>query len=106
MIGDELRGNLEPDAATTTNWVGNHLLTWLAVALHGRTINVLCSGFWGFSEELLRSWNSTALDLKSRQKCILHQQKEIFQFDMFQLVTQRERVSQNLGSVKDGASAA
>ena len=64
-IGDRLRGNLEPDAMTTTNWVGNHLLTWLAVALHGRTINDLCSGFWAsptfFFERFRKTggWNSS-----------------------------------------------
>ena len=52
-IGDRLRGNLEPDAMTSKNWIGNQLLTWLAVALHGKPINDLCSGFWAFSRESL-----------------------------------------------------
>ena len=57
-IGDRLRGDLKPDAMTSTNWIGNQLLTWLAVALHGKAmrnfrkgstnIPVNKRGFWNF----------------------------------------------------------
>ena len=34
VVGDRLRGAMDPDAMTRTNYFGNHLLTWLAVALY------------------------------------------------------------------------
>ena len=63
-IGDRLHGDLKPDAMTSTNWIGNQLLTWLAVALHGKAINDLCSGFWAFSRDSSSDYTSIACVLK------------------------------------------
>ena len=35
VVGDRLRGAMDPDAMTRTNYFGNHILTWIAVALYG-----------------------------------------------------------------------
>ncbi len=51
VIGDRLRGAMDPDAMTRTNYFGNHVLTWIAVALYGVPMNDLCSGYWGFSKQ-------------------------------------------------------
>jgi glycosyltransferase involved in cell wall biosynthesis len=50
VIGDRLNGKIEPDAMTRFNFVGNHLLTWLATGMYGVTTNDLCSGYWGFNK--------------------------------------------------------
>jgi len=46
VIGDRLRGAMDPDAMTRTNYFGNHMLTWIAVALYGLPMNDLCYGYW------------------------------------------------------------
>jgi len=61
VIGDRLRGQLKRNAMTTTNWLGNHMLTWLAVALFGKPINDLCSGYWAFSKSALSKMELNSL---------------------------------------------
>ena len=41
VIGDRLRGNMEPGAMTRVNYFGNHMLTWIASALYGVNTNDL-----------------------------------------------------------------
>lgn len=61
VIGDRLRGHLNRNAMTTVNWLGNHMLTWLAVALFGKAINDLCSGYWAFSKSALSKMELNSL---------------------------------------------
>ena len=105
-IGDRLRGNLEPDAMTSTNWIGNQLLTWLAVALHGKSINDLCSGFWAFSRESLMKLqlNSMRFEIEAEMyTSCAHLDIPIRHIP----ITYSKRVGEaKLGSIKDGTSIA
>ena len=105
-IGDRLRGNLEPDAMTSMNWIGNQLLTWLAVALHGKPINDLCSGFWGFSRESLMKLqlNSMRFEIEAEMyTSCAHLDIPIRHIP----ITYSKRVGEaKLGSIKDGTSIA
>ena len=53
VIGDRLRGSIEPGAMTRMNYFGNHMLTWIASALYGVTTNDLCTGYWGFTKSAI-----------------------------------------------------
>ena len=53
VIGDRLRGNMEPGAMTRVNYFGNHMLTWIASALYGVNTNDLCTGYWGFTKSAI-----------------------------------------------------
>jgi len=105
-IGDRLRGNLEPDAMTSTNWIGNQLLTWLAVALHGKPINDLCSGFWAFSRESLMKLqlNSMRFEIEAEMYAsCAHLDIPIRHIP----ITYSKRIGEaKLGSIKDGTSIA
>jgi dolichol-phosphate mannosyltransferase len=105
-IGDRLRGNLESDAMTSTNWIGNQLLTWLAVALHGKPINDLCSGFWAFSRESLMKLqlNSMRFEIEAEMyTSCAHLDIPIRHIP----ITYSKRVGEaKLGSIKDGTSIA
>ena len=105
-IGDRLRGNLEPDAMTSMNWIGNQLLTWLAVALHGKPINDLCSGFWAFSRESLMKLqlNSMRFEIEAEMyTSCAHLDIPIRHIP----ITYSKRVGEaKLGSIKDGTSIA
>ena len=95
-IGDRLRGRLEPKAMTSVNWIGNQLLTWLAVALHGKPINDLCSGFWAFSRAAVEKMKLNSMRLKLRLKCTHPQHIRIYQWNISLLLTPKEKEKQNL----------
>ena len=105
-IGDRLHGNLESDAMTTTNWIGNQLLTWLAVALHGKAINDLCSGYWAFSREAIESLqlNSMRFEIEAEMyTSCAYQDIPISHVP----ITYSKRIGEaKLGSIKDGTSIA
>ena len=106
VIGDRLNGNLEREAMTSTNWIGNHLLTWFAVALHGIPINDLCSGFWVFSKDAIKrlKLNSMRFEIEAEMytSCV-NQNIPIRQVP----ISYSKRVGDaKLGSIKDGTSIA
>ncbi len=105
-IGDRLHGNLESDAMTSTNWIGNQLLTWFAVALHGKPINDLCSGFWAFSKDAINSLrlNSMRFEIEAEMYTSCAYQNIPIRHVP---ITYSKRVGEaKLGSIKDGTSIA
>ena len=53
VIGSRLRGTMHPEAMSRLNYLGNHLLTWSAVVMHGAYISDLCTGYWAFTRQAL-----------------------------------------------------
>ena len=106
VIGDRLHGDLQPDAMTSTNWIGNQLLTWLAVALHGKPVNDLCSGFWAFSRSAIQrlQLNSMRFEIEAEMyTSCAYQNIPITHVP----ITYSKRVGDaKLGSIKDGTSIA
>ena len=105
-IGDRLHGNLASDAMTSKNWIGNQLLTWLAVVLHGKAINDLCSGFWAFSRKAIED-----LKLNSMRFEIEAEMYTSCAYNNIPIthvpISYSKRVGKaKLGSVKDGTSIA
>lgn len=105
-IGDRLRGNLAKDAMTATNWIGNHLLTWLAVALHGRPINDLCSGFWGFSRNAVQRLELNSLRFEIEAEMYTSCVNRRIPISHVAISYSKRKGEPKLGSVKDGASIA
>jgi len=60
VIGSRLRGKMEPDSMSHLNYLGNNILTWIAVCLYGAEVSDICSGFWGFTKNAIAT-----LDLNS-----------------------------------------
>ena len=106
VVGDRLHGNLEPGAMTSTNWIGNHLLTWFAVALHGKPINDLCSGFWAFSRDAIKRMrlNSMRFEIEAEMYTSCVHQKIPLKYIP---ISYAKRIGEaKLGSIKDGTSIA
>jgi dolichol-phosphate hexosyltransferase len=105
-IGDRLRGNLKPDAMSPFNWIGNHLLTWMAVSLHGQTINDLCSGYWAFTREAIEKMqlNSIRFEIEAEMyTCCVNRKIPM----NFVPISYSKRTGfAKLGSLKDGSSIA
>ena len=106
VIGDRLHGNLHSNAMTSTNWIGNQLLTWLAVALHGKPIYDLCSGFWAFSRNAIKKLqlNSMRFEIEAEMyTSCAYRDIPIAHVP----ITYSKRVGEaKLGSIKDGTSIA
>jgi len=67
VIGSRLRGNIQPGAMSRINWIGNHILTWFAVALYRVFISDVCTGYWAFRRGAIQkmSLNSTAFEIEA-----------------------------------------
>jgi dolichol-phosphate mannosyltransferase len=67
VIGSRLRGKIEPGAMSRLNWIGNHILTWCAVALYRIFISDVCTGYWAFRRSAIQkmSLNSTAFEIEA-----------------------------------------
>lgn len=102
VVGDRLRGDIDPDAMTRTNYFGNHLLTWVAVMLYGTPINDLCSGYWVFSRFAISrlKLNSMRFEIEAEMyaSCALEE------LEMIHIpIRYSKRLGEaKLGSVKDG----
>ena len=64
IVGDRLRGDLEPGSMTPFNYFGNHVLTWIASVLYNRRCEDLCSGFWMFSAKALQEIELNSLEFE------------------------------------------
>ncbi|MDP6844617.1 MAG: glycosyltransferase family 2 protein [Candidatus Thalassarchaeaceae archaeon] len=67
VIGSRLRGKIEPGAMSRLNWIGNHILTWFAVALYRVFISDVCTGYWAFRRGAIQkmSLNSTEFEIEA-----------------------------------------
>ena len=67
VIGSRLRGDIQPGAMSRLNWIGNHILTWFAVALYQVFISDVCTGYWAFRRSAIQkmSLNSTEFEIEA-----------------------------------------
>ncbi len=102
VVGDRLKGEMDPDAMTRVNYFGNHLLTWCAVTLYGVPMNDLCSGYWAFNRRsiALLKLNSMRFEIEAEMytSCTL----ENLEMAHIPIRYSRRLGEAKLGSVKDG----
>lgn len=102
VIGDRLNGRMAPDAMTRMNFIGNHVLTWLATALFGTTTSDVCSGYWAFSKEAIHALqlNSRSFEIEAEMfASMVHQGVEFG----FEPISYAARIGEaKLGSTADG----
>ncbi|MEC7602013.1 MAG: glycosyltransferase family 2 protein [Candidatus Thermoplasmatota archaeon] len=67
VIGSRMKGKIQNGAMTRRNWLGNHILTWLAVFLHRAYISDLCTGFWLLTRDSIDKMklNSTGFEIEA-----------------------------------------
>lgn len=67
VIGSRIKGKIEEGAMTRRNWIGNRILTWLAVFLHRTYISDLCTGFWLLTRDSIDQMklNSTGFEIEA-----------------------------------------
>ena len=102
VIGDRLRGAMDPDAMTRTNYFGNHVLTWIAVALYGVPMNDLCSGFWGFSKQAVSMLKLNSMRFEIEAEMYTSCSAEDLDMSHIAIRYSKRLGEAKLGSIKDG----
>ena len=54
VIGSRFRGHIQDGAITRLNRIGNVVLNAIARLLYGVSVTDVCTGMWGFNEDLVR----------------------------------------------------
>ena len=102
VVGDRLRGAMDPDAMTRTNYFGNHILTWIAVALYGVPMNDLCSGYWAFSKQSISMLKLNSMKFEIEAEMYTSCAAEELQISHIPIRYSKRLGEAKLGSVKDG----
>lgn len=102
VIGDRLKGHIEPNAMTKLNYFGNHMLTWIASGLYGVPANDLCTGYWAFSKKAIASLKLNSMRFEIEAEMFASCVKEELILGAIP-ITYRARLGEaKLGSVVDG----
>ena len=102
VIGSRMKGWIEDGAMTRRNWVGNHILTWLAVFLHRTYISDLCTGFWALNRNSIKlmKLNSIGFEIEAEMYAsAAHNNLEIREIPIHY---DRRIGRSKLGSIGDG----
>ena len=102
VVGDRLGGAMDPDAMNRTNYFGNHVLTWIAVALFGVPMNDLCSGYWAFSHRTISTLKLNSMRFEIEAEMYTSCAVEQLQIEHVPIRYRKRLGEAKLGSVKDG----
>ena len=102
VIGSRLNGSVEHGAMKRLNMVGNHLLAFLANLLYGTRVSDLCTGFWGFKVEVLRSLNIDAVGFELEANMLIEVAKRGYKIGEVPIQYRRRATASKLGSIKAG----
>lgn len=102
VVGDRLGGEMDPDAMNRTNYFGNHLLTWIAVALFGMKMNDLCSGYWAFSHRTISTLKLNSMRFEIEAEMYTSCAVEHLKIAHVPIRYSKRLGEAKLGSVKDG----
>jgi glycosyltransferase involved in cell wall biosynthesis len=102
VIGDRLRGEMAPHSMSRLNYIGNHLLTWLASGLYGTATHDVCSGYWAFSRDAIERMmlNSVSFEIEAEMYASMVHRGIAF---TYRPISYRPRLGEaKLGSTADG----
>ena len=102
VIGDRLHGNIDEGAMTRLNYLGNHLLTWIATTLFGVATNDLCSGYWAFSRESLSKIKLNSMKFEIEAEMFTSCANEGIDISFVPIRYSKRIGEAKLGSVPDG----
>ena len=102
VLGSRLNGSVEQGAIKRFNLVGNHLLAFLANMLYGTKVSDLCTGFWGFKVDVLRSLNLDAVGFELEANMLIEVAKRKYRIGEIPIQYRRRATASKLGSIKAG----
>ncbi len=104
VIGSRLRGDIRQGAMSRFNYIGNHILTWTAVALYHLYISDVCTGYWAFKKNAIKQMqlNSKAFEIEAEMyTACAHEKLRLGEIPI--RYDSRIGGDTKLGSVGDGA---
>jgi len=104
VVGDRLRGSMEEGAMSRFNYLGNLLLTWMAVFLHGMDINDLCTGYWAFKRETVKRLRLNSIHFEIEAEMYAACAYEGLDLQHVQIRYSKRKGEAKLGSIRDGAA--
>ncbi len=104
VMGSRLRGEISEGAMTRLNYIGNHLLTWLAVSLYGVPITDLCTGAWAFRRESIEQMNLNSIRFEIEAEMFANCSNTGLRITQVPIRYDKRIGEAKLGSVRDGAS--
>ena len=104
MVGDRLNGRMEKHAMSRFNLLGNLLLTWLAVALHGTMIPDLCTGMWAFRREAIAGMSLNSMRFEIEAELYASCARQNLRIGSMPITYGTRIGDPKLGSIRDGAT--
>ncbi len=102
VIGSRLRGKREKGALRRTNFIGNHLLTFLANILYGTRISDLCTGYWGFRKEVIDNLHLTVMGFQIEAEILTQISKHGYKIGELPITYRARQGIAKLGRYTDG----
>jgi glycosyltransferase involved in cell wall biosynthesis len=102
VLGSRLNGSVEQGAIKRFNLIGNHLLAFLVNMLYGTRVSDLCTGFWGFKVEVLRSLNLDAVGFELEANMLIEVARHKYRVGEVPIHYRRRATASKLGSIRAG----
>jgi dolichol-phosphate mannosyltransferase len=102
VLGSRLKGSVEDGAMKKLNLVGNHILAFMANILYRTRISDLCTGFWGFKVEVIRSLHLDAVGFELEANMLIEVAKHKYRVGEVPIEYRKRATRSKLGSVKAG----
>ena len=102
VLGSRLKGRLEKGSIKRLNLVGNHLLAFMANILYGTRVSDLCTGFWGFKREVIKSFDLDAVGFELEANMLIEVARRGYRIGEVTIHYRRRATVSKLGSIKAG----
>jgi glycosyltransferase involved in cell wall biosynthesis len=102
VIGSRLKGVIEPGAMTKLNVVGNVLLSLLASVLFGARVSDVCTGFWGYRSDAIRSLKLTASGFEIEADMFVECVRKCLRVAEIPITYRARKDQPKLSSLRDG----
>jgi glycosyltransferase involved in cell wall biosynthesis len=106
VLGSRLKGKMERGAMTRMNWLGNHLLVFLANFLYGTRISDLCTGCWGFRNGVVKELIMDASGFDLEANLFAQIAKKGYRIAEVPIGYRRRATPSKLHSLRDGCKIA
>lgn len=102
VLGSRLKGEIEEEAMSRLNLVGNHLLAFLANLLYGSGISDPCTGYWGFRGEVVKSLEIDAVGFELEANMLIETARKGYRIGEIPIYYRRRPSPAKLRSLKAG----
>jgi glycosyltransferase involved in cell wall biosynthesis len=105
VMGSRMKGHMTPGAMSRLNYYGNLALTQTANALfpNGHKVTDVCTGMWGFTEEVVNALELESQDFEIEAEMYAKCIKSGFKVGEVNITYDQRRTMNKLMALKDGA---